>query len=100
MSLALYAVEVAARLTINTVYYGTKGLWWITRRAIWGRPKSAEERQQQILERQERIIQAQDSLATSCQQEELIEAMHIQLEQQAEVLRQLESQRRETTVVE
>lgn len=50
-------VRVAITSVGTVVYYTGSGIWWLGKRAIWGRQPTAEERLEQKLEEQKLVLE-------------------------------------------
>lgn len=58
MSIAGVLIDVGVRATVNlvtnVVWYSCKGVWWLGKRAIYGRPRTVEERHKVLVIEQRR----------------------------------------------
>ena len=92
MSAILTLADITLRIAGYGIYYTGSGVWWLMKRVVYGKQLTIEQKQELILRQQKDILNNLDTKATVADQQEIIQAISIQLEQQAELTNTLLSQ--------
>lgn len=76
-----YTIHAVLSSASTIVYYAGTGAWWLTKRAIWGREMTTEERLEHLALQQQHIMQQLDNTATAEEQTQLMTAMQQEIEE-------------------
>jgi len=83
-----YTVHLAVASVGTVLSYAGSGAWWLTKRAIWGRPPPTNE--ELILQQQQQILKTLDKQPTAEEHRVMLLAMEQQITQQAQMIQALE----------
>lgn len=83
-----YTVHAVVSSAGHIVYYAGAGAWWLTKRAIWGREITPEERMETLAKQQQQILTQLDGTANAEDQQKMMMA----LEQELKELRELKAE--------